>query len=163
MVLGVFSDVHDHLDNLNAVLEHFTAQGIDTAVFLGDFCSPIPARRMSSFPGTIHCVFGNGDGDRFTILKFASEPGSSLVLHGEHAELELDGRKMALTHYPFYGQALARTGDYAAVFSGHTHEAASQRFEQCLWLNPGDILGLKGEPSFALYDTTSAEATIHRL
>lgn len=163
MKLGVFSDVHDHLGNLDAVLTRFASEGIDTLLFLGDFCSPIPARRICAFPGVVHAVFGNGDGDRFTILKLASEEGASLVLHGEHAELEFEGCKIALTHYPLYGQALARTGDYDAVFSGHTHEASEERFGDCLWMNPGDLLGFNGPPSLAIYDTDTGQAVISQL
>lgn len=163
MRIGVFSDVHDHLENLERALRRFSGAGIDTLLFLGDFCSPVPARRIAAYPGTVHCVFGNGDGDRFAMLSIASRPGSSLRLHGEHAELELAGRSIALTHYPLYGRALARTGDYDAVFSGHTHESHRQRFGSCLWLNPGDLLGLKGAPSVAIYDTDTGDAEVHTL
>ncbi len=160
MRIGVFSDVHDHLDNLERALGRFEEGGMRTLLFLGDFCSPIPARRIGTYRGEVHCVFGNGDGDRFAILKLASEPGSALRLHGEHAEVEIAGRALALTHYPLYGRALARTGDYAAVFSGHTHEAHVERFGDCLWVNPGDLLGLKGAPSVAVYDTDTGTAEI---
>ncbi len=163
MQFGVFSDVHDNLGNLRALLKSFEEHSVDTLLFLGDFCSPIPARLMNDYPGTIHCVFGNGDGDRFAIQKLSLSGQSSLVLHGEHAELELGERKIALTHYPLYGQALARTGDYAAVFYGHTHQQSAQRFGNCLLLNPGDILGLNSAPSYALYDATENDAVIHSL
>jgi len=157
MLVGVFSDVHDHLANLEKALSSFGERGIDTLIFCGDFCSPIPARRMAAFQGVVHCVFGNGDGDPFTISQIA-KANENLVVHGPHAELELGGVRIALTHYPLYGQALARTGDYRAVFSGHTHERHEERFGHCLWLNPGEILGWKGPPTCAVYDTASGGA-----
>ena len=163
MLIGVFSDVHDNLGNLRGVLGKFRDARLENLLFLGDFCSPIPARIMGEYAGSVHCVFGNGDGDRFAILKSATSADSSLVLHGESAELDIGDRRIALTHYPLYGQALARTGDYSAVFSGHTHEASEERFDDSLWLNPGDILGLKGPPSYAIYDTDTNSATIHQL
>lgn len=164
MKLGVFSDVHDNLEALSMALAAFESHGIDTALFLGDFCSPIAARAMGrDFPGTIHCILGNGDGDPFTILKLATEELTNLKLHGVHAELDIDGVRLAMTHYPLYGQALARTGDYAAVFSGHTHEVSETRHGDCLWLNPGDIMGLNGRSTCALYDTRSNSARILEL
>lgn len=153
MKVGVFSDVHDGLDNLKKMLRFFEQEGIDTLIFCGDFCAPFTARVMGAFKGTIHCVFGNGDGDRFTISKFAQTEFQNIKLYGEHAELELDGAKLAITHYPLYGKALARTGDYQAVFSGHTHTMLEERFGLCLHLNPGEILGWKGTPTYAIYDT----------
>lgn len=164
MKIGVFADVHDGLVHLEALLSCFQNEHcLDTLLFLGDFCSPIPARKISAYPGVVHGVFGNGDGDRFAMSNIAGQEGSGLRLHGVHAELELGGRKLALTHYPLYGQALARTGDYDAVFSGHTHQRSEQRFGDCLWLNPGEVLGAFGPPSFAVYDTSDNSAEIFDL
>jgi uncharacterized protein len=163
MRIGVFSDVHDHLANLEKALAFYKKQKIDTLIFCGDFCSPIPARVMGAFQGVIHCVFGNGDGDRFTIAKFANSEFQNLKLHGEHAELELGGAKIAVTHYPLYGKALAKTGDYNAVFSGHTHQLHQEHFGNCLWLNPGDVMGWKGKATVAVYDTETNEVLIHEI
>ena len=161
MIIGVFSDVHDNLSNLNKTLDIFKSRQAEVLIFCGDFCSPIPSRVMGSeFERDIHVVFGNGDGDRFAISNVAKIYYPNLKLHGEHAELDLGGVKIAVTHYPFYAQALARTGDYQAVFSGHTHERHQQRFGDCLWVNPGEVLGWKGEATCAIYDTTTNSVEI---
>ena len=150
MLVGVLSDIHDRLDHLERALRLFESREVGTLFFLGDFCSPIPSRILAQYPGTVHAVFGNGDGDRFAIADVAAR-SDALVLHGEWAELEVDGHRVALTHYPIYGQALARTGDYDAVFSGHTHERHEQAFGRTLWVNPGEVLGWKGAPSCAIW------------
>ncbi len=161
MFIGVFSDVHDNVENLRKALDVFKARGVETLIFCGDFCSPIPSRVMGGgFEGDIHIVFGNGDGDRFAISNVAQSKFPNLKLHGEHAELELGGVKIAVTHYPLYAQALARTGDYQAVFSGHTHERHEERFGDCLWLNPGEVLGWKGDATCAIYDTATNSAEV---
>ena len=151
MRVGVLSDIHDNLANLDDSLAVFRGRGLGTLLFLGDFCSPIPARVLHAYAGTGHCVFGNGDGDRFAIANVAAGEGA-LRLHGEWAELDLGGRRVAMTHYPLYARALARTGDYAAVFSGHTHERHEERCGDTLWANPGEVLGWKGAPSVAVWD-----------
>ena len=161
MLIGVFSDVHDNLENLHKALALFKERGVETLIFCGDFCSPIPSRVMGAeFDGDIHVVFGNGDGDPFMISNIAKSQYPNLKLHGQHAELELDGAKIAVTHYPFYAKALARTGDYQAVFSGHTHVQHEERFGDCLWLNPGEILGWKGDATCAIYDSKANSAEI---
>ncbi len=160
MLIGVFSDVHDNLVGVDRAFAEFTKRDINTLIFCGDFCSPIPARRIGAWAGDVHCVFGNGDGDRFTIQRLANTEFANLKLHGEHAEIELSGRKIAVTHYPLYGKALARTGDYAAVFSGHTHSVHEERIGDTLWLNPGEVLGWKGVPTCAVYDTATNAAEI---
>ena len=72
----------------------------------------------------------------------------------------LGGVRIAVTHYPLYGRALAATGDYAAVFSGHTHEVRQERLGDCLWLNPGEVMGWKGPATCAVYDTATRQAEI---
>lgn len=160
MRIGVFSDVHDQRENLDKALRMYEGEGIDTLVFCGDFCSPIPAKMMGKFNGQIHCVFGNGDGDRITISKV---PNLLFQAQGEHAEIELPEAKIAVTHYPLYGQALARTGDYQAVFSGHSHELHEEQFGETLWLNPGDVYGLKGKATCAIYDLVTKRVEIKEL
>lgn len=161
MLVGVFSDVHDNLDALGRALALFAERGVVAALFLGDFCSPLPVHTMGrEFGGVIHCIFGNGDGDRFTIGRIAQEKYANLRVHGEHAQITIGGLHVAMTHYPLYGNALARTGDYAAVFSGHTHQASSERIGGCLWLNPGELMGAEGQPTCAIFDTSSVTAEI---
>lgn len=150
--VGVLSDIHDHLGNLEKALKLFRAAGVETLLFCGDFCSPIPARVLGGWEGAVHCVFGNGDGDRFRILDAAERSFPRMTLHGEHAEIDVAGRPVALTHFPLYAQALARTGDYAAVFSGHTHQRHEERFGSALWVNPGEVLGWKEAPSVYLWN-----------
>ncbi len=175
MRIGVFSDVHDERDNLNKALELYKGEGIDTLVFCGDFCSPIPAKMMGTFKGQIYCVFGNGDGDRITI---SSIPNLKFQAQGEHAVIELPlevskpdaepalevpKAKIAVTHYPLYGNALARTGDYQAVFSGHSHQIHEEHFGETLWLNPGDVYGLNGTATCAIYDLLTKQVEIKTL
>ena len=163
MKIGVFSDVHDNIANLRTLLALFSDRGVKTLIFCGDFCSPIPVREMGVFDGEIHCVFGNGDGDRFAMTKIARTDSTNVILHGEWATLTFDGVGIAVTHCPFYAEALARTGDYQAVFSGHTHVQHDERIGDCLWLNPGEVMGWKGRPTAAVYDTATNTAEILEL
>lgn len=152
MQIGIISDIHDNLDALERALSMLKVRKITKILFCGDFCSPIPSRVLSNFEGEVFAVFGNGDGDRFAISNVAATKPNFHVM-GEWAELELEGRKIAMTHYPIYGQALARTGDYDLVCSGHTHEKHLEMFGDTIWVNPGEIMGWKGESTCVIYDT----------
>jgi uncharacterized protein len=154
MKIGVLSDIHDNLDNLKKAIDVFKSQGAEEVIFCGDFYSPIPARFLSfNFPGKIHCVFGNGDGDRFAIKGFAVSGADNLILHGEYAEIEIANRKIAATHFPFYAQALAKKDVYDAVFYGHSHVSQIEQVDSTLCANPGEIMGFKGLASCGVYDS----------
>ena len=164
MQIGIFSDIHDNLENLKLALDYFRFNKIETTVFCGDFCSPIPVRLMATFDTIqFHCIFGNNDGDRFTIETFTAKNARNIFIYGEYAELNFDERKIAVTHYPFYATALAECKKYDAVFSGHTHKSHVTFIENCCWVNPGELMAWLGNPSVAKYDTVSNQAHIIQL
>lgn len=83
---------------------------------LGDFCVHRDARRagevLAALNGRKHLVVGNNDGPETTIL-----PGWASV--DSYAELELDGLRLVLCHYPF--RTWNGMGRGALNLHGHSH------------------------------------------
>ena len=157
MKVAVISDIHDNLKNLAVALEQIEKLQADVLLFLGDFCAPFTfAQLAEGFSGPIHVVFGNNDGDLFLISQIAAKH-SHVKLHGQLAELELDGKRVGLNHYPDIAKRLAESGAYDAVFSGHDHKAYVHQIKNTLWANPGEVMGRFDNPSFGMYNTTTAE------
>jgi putative phosphoesterase len=151
MLIAVLSDCHDRLENLEKVLVR--AQAVEVALFCGDFCAPFTLKMLADgFDGPLHSVFGNNDGDAFLLLTVAQQAGN-VTFHQPMANLELGGRRIAVVHYPQFGEALALCGKYDAVFSGHNHTAEARMVGDTLWANPGEVMGRYGKPSFGIYDT----------
>lgn len=164
MKIGIFSDVHDQLENLKKALDFFDESKLTTIVFCGDFCSPIAFRMLLEYPSiNFNCIFGNNDADRYMMMSIIKDTNSHINILGEYAELKFDTRKIAVTHYPFYAQALAECGRYDVVFSGHTHVNHVRKTGNCLWINPGEIMGWKGIPTCAVYDTVAHDGQIFKL
>lgn len=152
MSIAILSDCHDRLDHLQRVLAEVRARGAARLFFLGDFCAPFALKELAEgFGGPIEAVFGNNDGDRFLLCSIASRH-AHVTLHDPLAELEVDGRRILLTHYPEIGRRLAKSGEADAVFSGHDHQRYQHRFAGALWANPGEIMGRFGIVSFGWYD-----------
>lgn len=161
MRIAVLSDCHDRLENLQKVLGFITDAG--AVLFCGDYCAPFTLKMLAeSFRGPVHSVFGNNDGDVFLLLKIAQEAGN-VAFYKPIARLELGGKRIAVAHYPEMGEALARSGQYDAVFSGHNHIAHVQMVGSTLWGNPGEVMGRFGKPSFGLYDTEINTFEIHEI
>lgn len=157
MKVAVISDIHDNLWNLERALHLIRESGAGVLLFLGDLCSPFTLEHLAEgFDGPIHVVFGNNDGDTFHITRVAAMH-PQVTLHGQLAELEIDGRKLALNHYPEIARRLAESGGFHAVFSGHDHRRYQHRIGETLWANPGEIMGRYGQPSFGVYETTLGE------
>ena len=154
MKIAVLSDSHDRLDHLAAALAAVAAEGAERLFFLGDFCAPFSLNALASgFAGPIDAVFGNNDGDQFLLCRVAAKH-PHVTLHGHFAELEIDGRRAALHHYPDVARHLAAADAFDAVFSGHDHRLALQQCGRTLWANPGEIMGRFGTVSFGIWETT---------
>jgi len=161
MRIAVLSDIHDNIWNLEKALDRL--EGVEVLLCCGDLCAPFSLKQIQdSFPGPVHAVLGNNDGDPLLLAQVASQR-ERVYLYQPLAEVELDGRKIAVAHYPQIGQALAASRQYDAVFSGHTHRPHTKQANGRLWANPGEVMGRFGEPGFGIYDTVTGEFELCRL
>jgi putative phosphoesterase len=156
MKVAILSDIHDNIWRLETLLAGLEA---DALIFCGDFCAPFTLAQIGEgFAGPVHAVFGNNDGDQLLLARVASR-SPHVTLHGQFCELELDGRRVAVTHYPEIGKALARGGGYDLVCHGHSHKRIIKQEGDTLRVNPGEVMGRYGLSTYALYDTVSGQAS----
>ena len=160
MKVAILSDIHDNIWVLRDLLAGLTA---DVLIFCGDFCAPFVLTQIAEgFAGPVHAVLGNNDGDELLLARNAAR-FPHVTLHGQFAELELDGRQVAVTHYPHIGRALARGDVYDLVCHGHSHERLIEQVGSTLRVNPGEVMGRLGLSSYALYDTATGQATFETM
>jgi putative phosphoesterase len=157
MKIAILSDIHDNIWMLEKLLADLEAGAL---IFCGDFCAPFTLAQIGEgFAGPIHVVFGNNDGDQWLMSRVAAR-FEQVTLHGQFAELEYGGRKIAVTHYPEIGRALAQGGSYDLVCHGHSHERLTEKAGKTLRINPGEVMGRFGLSTYALYDTDTGQAEI---
>ncbi len=140
MKIGVISDSHDNLEKIARAVLIFKERKVDVVLHAGDFCSPFVFREFSKLRpecDKMYGVFGNNDGDRVLLVKNA---GDFCTLRDGIMKLELDGRKIALMHYPDAAEDMYNSGAYDLVIYGHTH-AHVLRGENKKLLNPGASSG----------------------
>jgi putative phosphoesterase len=160
MKIAVLSDIHDHIDNLDSALSKVKSEGCESVIFCGDFCSPFILLKLLSANLHIYSVFGNNDGDLSSFYKLNKPELIEFCGPSEEfGEVTIDNNKIAFCHYPKMGRLLARSGEYQAVFHGHTHQAYEEHLGNTLLANPGSVCGIingkYGSASFGVYDTSS--------
>lgn len=167
MKIGIISDIHDNVWNLHQVLPHLA--GTDALICCGDLCAPFVVSLLArGYAAPIHIVFGNNDGDLFRITRIAGS-FEHVHLHGEFAEVELGGRKIAVTHYPEIARGLVYHFAYDVVCYGHNHSFKIAQNNDALLLNPGCLMGYDpGEnadvpATCIIYDTDAHEAVGYHL
>jgi len=160
MKIAVCSDIHDNLAALDTVLDEMRAAGAEVLFFCGDFNAPFTLKAMAEgFPGEVHVVWGNNDGDQWLMTEIAHQV-DNVTLHGIFAEVDLDGYKVAVVHYPRLGRALAHADLYDLVCYGHDHEAHQEKIGRTLLLNPGEMMGRFGPSQYAIVNTDSGQAAL---
>ncbi len=161
MLIAILSDIHDNIWKLEEVLNELGEA--EELIFCGDFCAPFTLAQIADgFAGPIHVVFGNNDGDKIFLFRVATQAGN-VTLHGEFAELELDGRRIAVIHYPAIAIGLAAGDRYDLVCFGHTHRVAEEMVGDTLLLNPGEVMGRFGRSTYVLYDTDTGKAALQEI
>ena len=153
--IAILSDSHDHVQNLLTALQQIRARGVEAILHCGDYCAPFMLDHLGKeFSGTIHTVFGNNDGDG-RLLQVIASKHAHMRLHGIYAEVELGGRRIAMIHYPEPAQRIAQSGHLDLVCYGHNHQRRSEQIGGCWLVNPGEVLGMFGVATFAIYDAAA--------
>lgn len=161
MLIGILSDSHDHVRNIEKGVKIFKGRDVNLVLHAGDFCSPFT---IPPFDGlNLKGVFGNNDGDHYLILQKFSEIGAAHL--GSFGEVAVDNKTIALYHgtdTPIT-KALEQCGKYDVVVSGHTHEKKVEMIGRTLAVNPGTAHGFDSEATVALLDTDTMDITFTEL
>ncbi len=162
MKLAVISDTHDHLENLEKAIVEINTLGAGALLHCGDLCSPFVIDRLATFNGPVHVVFGNNEGDRFTINN-VSKKFPNVKLHGEVGFVKTENGEVAFTHRLEFARGLACTEKYRAVFYGHTHRMKMECVGKTWLINPGELMGLLEPPGWIVFDTAAGESKHYAL
>ncbi len=155
--IAIFSDSHDHIWNLEKALNQANEMGAEALLHCGDMNAPFVVKIMAEhFSGPIHIIFGNNEGDGRLIQTLVTQY-DHVTHHGDYAELELFGRKIAMIHYPEPALRIAQSGQFDLVCFGHNHTQSKEQVGEALLVNPGEIMGFMHDPTWGLYDANSGE------
>lgn len=166
MKIAILSDIHENYHNLVLFCKKVKEIKVDQVICLGDFCNKGMAKILASTKIPTFAVWGNNDAQKMEISHLTESylNFKTSLTDNTFDFFELDGRKFFLTHWPNLVDSMAKSGDFDAVFYGHTHRFQNEKFKNCLVLNPGEISShVSGKCTFAIYDTEKNEAEIVEL
>ena len=152
MRIAIISDTHDNIWSLEKAMRHLVTA--DAVLHCGDLISPFMLVRLAEGVecSPVNFVWGNNDGDKYLLAQKASDY-RNVNLHGELAEVTIDGVKVAVNHYPEIARPLAASGTYDQVCFGHDHTPSEEWIGDTLLLNPGELMGLNGRSTMVMYST----------
>jgi hypothetical protein len=142
MKIAIVSDTHNNMATLKKAIDWIKKENIRLILHCGDISSQETIDEAKKyFGGEIKFVRGNAESD------MAGVPDT--------LELEIDGKRLFLVHYPNEAKKMAQSGKYDLVFYGHTHRPWDERVGDCHMINPGELAGQFYRPTFAVYNTNT--------
>ncbi len=163
MKIGVFSDSHDHIENIRKAIDIFLKENVQKIIHCGDLISPFIKNAMNALNGTnIEAigVFGNNDGEREGWPKLF---GNAIIIKGDFHEVIWNEKKIAIYHGTNQKilDNLIKSQQYHLVCSGHTHHIKIEKYGNTILLNPGEVCGyITNRATCAIVDLSPKNLTI---
>ncbi len=152
MRIGLFSDTHDRVPAIHALLEQMMTGGVSLVMHAGDFCSPFALRLFNDRSIPLLGVFGRNDGDRDALQSAAKSGFGGAELFESPHSFDLGGKSVLLIHD--LADVHQRSIDgHEVIVHGFTHVSEMKARGESLLVNPGEGCGwLHGAPSGAILD-----------
>ncbi|HUB23814.1 MAG TPA: metallophosphoesterase family protein [Tepidisphaeraceae bacterium] len=152
MIVGILSDTHGRIPGTSAALAALRQAGAEYYIHCGDVGAEPILDLMAGLP--LVFVWGNTDYDQEELSRYARKIG--LDCRGELADLELDGRRIAVTHGDRTDilRQIVTGRKHEFILHGHTHVARDQVLSGIRYINPGAV-HRSPRPSVAVLDTQS--------
>jgi|TARA_Y100000310_G_scaffold338526_1_gene428382 hypothetical protein len=138
MRIGIVSDTHDNMPNVEKIIDIFNASGVERVIHTGDISRVKTLTAMSRLMAPLFGVYGNNDEERHDLERSAS-------LHGFHftdppLEMVWCERSILVVHDPRDLDKYLNGKHHLALF-GHTHIKTIEFFANQLKFNPGECAG----------------------
>lgn len=160
MRIGVVSDTHNHLRNVERIVGLFEAAGVDRVVHTGDITQAKTLVALAPLSAEIFGVYGNNDLERRSLERACARLGMTFV--DPPLRLEWAGRRVVVVHDPRDLDAELRQGCDVALH-GHDHRLRIEWRSGALCFNPGECAGhMRGSNAVGVLDLATLEPEILR-
>ena len=150
MILGVVSDTHNHLSNIEKIIDLFNERNVEKVIHTGDITQAKTLSKFSRLNCSLYGVYGNNDLKEIGLEEVSKINGFKI----EHPPLitKLGGKKIAIFHEPEGIEDLIKDDpSIELVLHGHTHRFRNEKVGNTIIINPGECSGmLKGKNSIGI-------------
>jgi putative phosphoesterase len=158
MLIGVVSDTHNNLKNIETIISLFNDEKISLVVHTGDVTSASSLDKFSRLNGKLIGVYGNNDRNEIGLEEVAYN--NNFLFQEPPNLITLCERKIAIFHEPdLIDDFLSRNENIDLVIHGHTHRYRHEIKNEILFFNPGESAGMQeGKNAIGLINLQSLEA-----
>ena len=141
MQIGVVSDTHNNLKNIDTIINLFNEADVSSVVHTGDITSAKSLEKFSGLKSKLIGVYGNNDRGEIGIQEVADK--NNFSFQEPPALITLYKKKIAIFHEPDLIDAfLLKNKNIDIVIHGHTHRYRNETKNGVLFFNPGECAGM---------------------
>ncbi len=150
MILGVVSDTHNHVDNVEKIIDIFNTNNVDKVIHTGDITQSKTLVRFKRLNCPLLGVYGNNDLEEPGLIETAKESG--FRFQEPPLSFEIENRKIAIFHEPDEIESfIKKNPSINLIIHGHTHRYRNEMVGDVKIINPGECAGIiKGKNSVGL-------------
>tara|TARA_Y100001935_G_scaffold216608_1_gene188414 strand:+ start:1413 stop:1904 length:492 start_codon:yes stop_codon:yes gene_type:complete len=158
MLLGVVSDTHNNLKNIEVIIDIFNDAKVPIVIHTGDISNANSLEQFSKLNSKFIGVFGNNDRNEPGLIEVAKR--NNFQFQEPPRRLNLLEKEIVIFHEPDnVEQFLSENKMINVVLYGHTHRYENQTKNGVLYFNPGESAGMqKGRNAVGILDLTDLEA-----
>ncbi len=136
-MIGVLTDSHSNLQNLQTAAAILSQRGVRTAIHCGDICTPASVQALRGLD--VHWVFGNCDLDHGTLRYTMEQLGHTC--HGLVGSMAASEHRIGFTHGHQQSllDELINDGRHHYVCHGHSHTTRDDTIGTVRVLNSGAL------------------------
>ena len=160
MRIGVVSDTHNHLRNVEQIVTLFNNAGVERVVHTGDITQPKTLVALGKLEMPLVGVYGNNDLEREALETAIADQAFGII--DPPLRLEWAGRVLSVVHDPLdINASMLSECDY--VLHGHNHLHVHEQRDDCWVFNPGECAGMmSGLNAIGIVDLETAATELVR-
>ena len=142
MLVGVVSDTHNNLKNIDQIISLFNEEGVKTVIHTGDIANANAFNQFSRLTAQLIGVYGNNDRKEEGLKEIAFE--NSFSFDNPPKFINLASKRIAIFHEPdLINDVLSKDPNIDIVLHGHTHRYREEILNNTLVFNPGESAGMQ--------------------
>ena len=153
MFIGVISDTHNNVKNIDKIIRLFNDEKVDLVIHTGDITKAETLKKFNSLNCPLTGVFGNNDRLEVGLQEVCEE--HNFKFQEPPLFLKLDEIRVAVFHEPdLINKCIKIHKEVDIILHGHTHRYREEIIRDTIYFNPGESAGfLEGKSALGLIDT----------
>lgn len=142
MQIGVVSDTHNNLKNIDKIIALFNEKKVSLVIHTGDIANAKSLEKFSKLESKLIGVYGNNDREEIGLKEVVCK--NNFSFQEPPFLFSLCQKNIAIFHEPDHiGDFLSQNKDVDVVIHGHTHRYRNEMKNGILFFNPGESAGMQ--------------------